>query len=71
MTPSEKAEALSRLLSHQYALRKVVEAAKSQAELATQQGALGFALSIHMLCESLLVYSEQLGAFVEGYLGED
>lgn len=71
MTPEEKADALTKLLSQQHALRTVVEAANLQAELAEQADAHGFAFAIYMLCESLKVYSSELSRFVVNYLGDE
>ena len=71
MTPEEKADALTKLLSQQHALRTVVEAANLQAELAVQAEAHGFAFAIYMLCDALEVYSKELSSFVVKYLGDE
>jgi hypothetical protein len=71
MTPEEKADALTKLLSQQHALRTVVEAANLQAELAVQAEAHGFAFAIYMLCEALQVYAKELSDFVVTYLSDD
>lgn len=55
----------------QHALRTVAEAAQAQARLAQETGADGLAFAIHMLRESVLVYSTALSKWVEDYIGEE
>jgi hypothetical protein len=71
VTSDDKYEALSRMLEMQHSLRKVAEAANSQARLAQDTGADGLAFAIHMLRESVLVYSTELSKWVEEYIGEE
>jgi hypothetical protein len=66
----EKYDALGRMLEMQAALRKVADGAELQATLAKQTGADGLAFAIHMLRESVLVYSSELSKWVEEYIGE-
>ena len=66
----DKYEALSRMLEMQHSLRKVAEAANLQAALAKDTGADGLAFAIHMLRESVLVYSTELSKWVTEYIGE-
>lgn len=70
MDEKERYDTLRRFLSLQHFLRSVVEAAETQAALATAAGHDGFALAIHMLRESVLVYSSELSRFVKEYIGE-
>ena len=55
----------------QHGLRTVAEAAQLQAVLAKETGADGLAFAIHMLRESVLVYSTELSKWVEAYIGEE
>ena len=71
MTSDDKYEVLARMLEMQHSLRKVAEAANLQAALAKDTGADGLAFAIHMLRESVLVYSSELSKWVEEYIGEE
>jgi len=66
----EKYEVLGRMLEMQHSLRIVAEAAQLQAALAKETGADGLAFAIHMLRESVLVYSTELSKWVTEYIGE-
>ncbi len=70
MDSEERYDALARMLEMQHALRTVAEAAQAQARLAQETGADGLAFAIHMLRESVLVYSTELSKWVEAYIGE-
>jgi hypothetical protein len=71
MREDERYAALRRMLEMQHGLRTVAEAAEAQAQLATETGALGLAFAIHMLRESVLVYSKELSKWVTEYIGEE
>ena len=70
MDSEERYEVLARMLEMQHGLRTVAEAAQLQAALAKETGADGLAFAIHMLRESVLVYSTELSKWVEAYIGE-
>ena len=70
MDSDDKYEVLARMLEMQHGLRTVAEAAQLQATLAKETGADGLAFAIHMLRESVLVYSSELSKWVEEYIGE-
>ena len=70
MDSEEKYEVLARMLEMQHGLRTVAEAAQLQARLAKETGAEGLAFAIHMLRESVLVYSTELSKWVTEYIGE-
>lgn len=70
MTEEERLVVLKRLLEHQHALRSVVEAAGVQGAIAKEIGYDRFALAAFMLQEALISYSQELGEFVKGYIGE-
>jgi hypothetical protein len=61
---------LRKLLDMQHSLRSVVEAAEMQADLARATGDDGFAFAIHMLRESLMIYSKELSRYVHKHIGE-
>jgi hypothetical protein len=71
MTPDERYAVLGRMLEMQHSLRNVVEAAELQARLAKETGADGLAFAVHMLRESVLVYSTELSKWVTEYIGEE
>ena len=72
MDEQKRVEILRRLLDIQHKLRDVVESAEMQGRLADVAGAKGFAFAAYMLRESLLVYSGELGSFVDEVLyGDD
>jgi propanediol dehydratase small subunit len=71
MTSDERYETLGRMLEMQHSLRIVAEAAELQARLAKDTGADGLAFAIHMLRESVLVYSSELSKWVTEYIGEE
>jgi hypothetical protein len=71
MTSDERYAVLGRMLEMQSSLRAVAEAAHLQAKLAQETGADGLSLAIHMLRESVLVYSQELSKWVAEYIGEE
>jgi hypothetical protein len=71
MTPEDRADVVRRLLAMQHSLRTVIEAAEVQATYCDAAGAKGLAFAVHMLKESLSVYSSELNRWVTAYIEDD
>lgn len=71
MTPDERRDFANRLIAQQQMLRTVFEACESQAAICDYAGAKRLAFAIHMVRESLIVYSKELNTFVLRFLGEE
>jgi hypothetical protein len=71
MTPAERRHVANRLIAMQQTLRTVFEACEAQAALCNEAGAKRLAFSVHMVRESLIVYSKELNTFVLRIMGDE
>ena len=71
MTPSERRHFAGRLVAMQQTLRSVFEACDAQAAVCDEAGGKRLAFAVHMVRESLIVYSKELNTFVLRVMSDD